>query len=130
MDKKVDVRSLGRVFLLGASVGVPLAGCETSATTGMNQASAAASGNAEYNAALSAQDPVLVTRFITANGGDRQSAALLNQMPPQVLAEVSCPAVRNLAPDVQRDLSARVQAQCGLTPPTAAAAQRPIFSSS
>ena len=128
MSRTSGVRQLGRAILLGASVGVPLLGCAPTAGTGTQQAATGA-GNTEYNAALVGQDPILVTRFITANNGNPQSAALLNQMPPEVLAAVPCPAVRKLTPEVQSDLSVRVRAQCGLKQPSVSG-PRPVFSSS
>ncbi|MCC2690163.1 MAG: hypothetical protein K0S21_2966 [Rhizobiaceae bacterium] len=115
MRSASTLRRVGRSILMGSLIGLGMAGCTTPEAGTRLSGQQMSEMDQEFNRALLSRDPTLVTAFIRTYRDRSQSARLLNQMPSQVLANVPRRAVAGLSENVQRQLTARVRGQFGIS---------------
>lgn len=115
MARPSNLGRFGRAVLVGSAIGVGVAGCAPQAVGTRADLQQTSRAQLDYDAALASRDAVSVRQFLETYRTNRLAAALLNQMPADVLAVLPPRAVTGLSADVQRQLTRRVRGQFGLS---------------
>ena len=114
MSSRTRLRSFGRAILMGSAIGVGVVGCTLPEAGAPQTEQQNSQLNLEYNHALTSRDAGQVTKFVQTYPNSSDAARLLNQMPPEVLANVPRYAVVGMSESVKRQLAPRVRGQFGV----------------